>query len=160
MVSKDNADIVRDWLALDPRADWEADPDEFGDAVAALDALVAERDECCSRGGRMSDHADSGEYGLHTNWENCEGGPCCDEALAIMKALVAERDEWEVAAKKISGARNRWKKRAEAAEAENVLLREALTKILYASENNQEMSIIARFDAIHAAARAALGEDA
>jgi len=41
----------------------------------------------------MSDHADSGEYGLHTNWENCEGGPCCDEALAIMEALVAERDE-------------------------------------------------------------------
>jgi len=78
----------------------------------------------------------------------------------LLDALVAERDEWEVAAKKISGARNRWKKRAEAAEAENVLLREALTKILYASENNQEMSIIARFDAIHAAARAALGEDA
>ena len=50
--------------------------------------------------------------------------------------------------------------RYQAAEAENVLLREALTKILYASENNQEMSIIARFDAIHAAARAALGEDA
>ena len=41
----------------------------------------------------MSDHADSGEYGLHTNWENCEGGLCCDEALAIMEALVAERDE-------------------------------------------------------------------
>jgi len=41
----------------------------------------------------MTDHADSGEYGLHTNWENCEGGPCCDEALAIMEALVAERDE-------------------------------------------------------------------
>ena len=37
----DHADIVRDWLALDPRADWEADPDEFGDAIAALDALVA-----------------------------------------------------------------------------------------------------------------------
>jgi hypothetical protein len=41
----------------------------------------------------VSDHADSGEYGLHTNWENCEGGLCCDEALAIMEALVAERDE-------------------------------------------------------------------
>jgi hypothetical protein len=37
--------------------------------------------------------------------------------LAYIDALVAERDEWEVAAKKISGARNRWKKRAEAAEA-------------------------------------------
>jgi len=45
MVSKDNADIVRDWLALDPRADWEATPDDFGEVVAALDALVAERDE-------------------------------------------------------------------------------------------------------------------
>ena len=41
----------------------------------------------------MTDQADIGEYGLHTNWENCEGGLCCDEALAIMKALVAERDE-------------------------------------------------------------------
>ena len=41
----------------------------------------------------MTDHADIGEYGLHTNWENCEGGLCCDEALAIMEALVAERDE-------------------------------------------------------------------
>jgi len=41
----------------------------------------------------------------------------CQAALAALDALVAERDEWEVAAKKISGARNRWKKRAEAAEA-------------------------------------------
>jgi hypothetical protein len=40
----DHADIVRDWLALDPRADWEATPDDFGEVVAALDALVAERD--------------------------------------------------------------------------------------------------------------------
>ena len=36
---------MRDWLALDPRADWEATPDDFGEVVAALDALVAERDE-------------------------------------------------------------------------------------------------------------------
>jgi hypothetical protein len=44
-------------------------------------------------------------------------------ALAALDALVAERDEWEVAAKKISGARNRWKKRAEAAGAERDELR-------------------------------------
>ena len=46
----------------------------------------------------MTDQADIGEYGLHTNWENCEGGLCCDEALAIIKALVAERDAWKVEA--------------------------------------------------------------
>ena len=51
----------------------------------------------------MSDHADSGEYGLHTNWENCEGGLCCDEALAIMKALVAERDRLRDALVEIQG---------------------------------------------------------
>jgi len=63
----------------------------------------------------MSDHADSGEYGLHTNWENCEGGLCCDEALAIMKALVAERDAWKVEALHHN--------------AEEIRLREALVEI-------------------------------
>jgi len=41
----DHADVIRDWLALDPRADWEATPDDFAETIAALDALVAERDE-------------------------------------------------------------------------------------------------------------------
>ena len=40
----DHADVIRDWLALDPRADWEATPDDFAETIAALDALVAERD--------------------------------------------------------------------------------------------------------------------
>ena len=47
----------------------------------------------------------------------------------LLDALVAERDEWEVAAKKISGARNRWKKRAEAAEAQVQQLKAALLTI-------------------------------
>ena len=65
-----------------------------------------------------------------------------------------------------------WVKRAETAEhlaqtrhgdviragARVAELETALREILYASENNQGMSIIARFDAIHAAARAALGK--
>ena len=72
-----DADIVREWLALDPRADWEATPDDFAEAVAALDRLV-------------NDH-----------------------------------DDWEKAAKSISGARHRWQKRAEAAEA---ALRDAQTE--------------------------------
>ena len=63
----------------------------------------------------MTDHADIGEYGLHTNWENCEGGLCCDEALAIMKALVAERDAWKVEALHHN--------------AEEIRLREALVEI-------------------------------
>ena len=63
----------------------------------------------------MTDQADIGEYGLHTNWENCEGGLCCDEALAIMKALVAERDAWKVEALHHN--------------AEEIRLREALVEI-------------------------------
>jgi len=59
----DYADIVRDWLALDPRADWEAYPDEFGDAVAALDALVAERDAARSLGTHLSEMGAKAEQG-------------------------------------------------------------------------------------------------
>jgi hypothetical protein len=44
----------------------------------------------------VSDQTDGGEFGLHTNWENCEGGLCCNEALVIMHALVVERDEANV----------------------------------------------------------------
>ena len=98
----DHADIVREAL------DYVAMPEVHRDAVAALDALVAEREEA----RRLY-----------------------DAALRDHVTLIHQ---------------------CEAAEAENVLLREALTKILYASENNQEMSIIARFDAIHAIARAVL----
>jgi len=129
----------------------------------------------------MSDHADSGEYGLHTNWENCEGGLCCDEALAIMEALVAERDEAREKNAKLSALiveqesdyRNRkkaaerdlvvqhqrlldldetltaelqawkvrateWEKRARPAEAEVARLREALHPDVLAERRHQD----------------------
>ena len=78
-----------------------------------------------SRGGIMSYNADivravlTGRLGLD--------GRGCMQAMDALDALVAERDAWEVAAKKISGARNRWKKRADAAEAERDEARRLLT---------------------------------
>ena len=71
----DHADIVRDWLALDPRADWEADPDEFGDAVAALDALVAERDNAMK---------------LALKHQTCEGRMFAAEAEAEVQKRLYE----------------------------------------------------------------------
>jgi len=73
----------------------------------------------------MTDHANIvREYLIH-NPPYAESDD--HSALAALDALVAERDEWEVAAKKISGARNRWKKRAEAAEADRDEARRLLT---------------------------------
>ena len=106
----DHANIVRE--IVDARGNEDHTPEDYDAALAALDALVAEREEA----RRLY-----------------------DAALRDHVTLIHQ---------------------CEAAEAENVLLREALTKILYVSENNQEMSIIARFDVIHAVARAALREDA
>ena len=82
---------------------------------------------------------------------------------AALDALVAERDDARRDYESQREYADEQYRKALAAEAEVARLREAreaLTKILYVSENNQEMSIIARFDAIHAAARAALGEKA
>ncbi len=41
MTADPHTETLRQWMCLDPRADWEADPDGFVDAVEALDALAA-----------------------------------------------------------------------------------------------------------------------
>jgi len=75
----------------------------------------------------MSGHADTIRKALECYYRvtGGDGDPSTMASLAALDALVAERDEWEVAAKKISGARNRWKKRAEAAEAEVKRIKDA-----------------------------------
>ena len=69
--------------------------------------------------------SDTGEFGLHTNWENCEGGLCCDEALAIMETLVAERDEAVEMSRQMVAAYELAGEETEAAEVEVKRLREA-----------------------------------
>jgi hypothetical protein len=128
----DYADIVRDWLALDPRADWEAYPDEFGDAVAALDALVAERD-------RLRDERDMAVQ----SWD------------AQAKKLEAERDEAVEMSRQMVAAYELAGEETDAAEAEVARLQEELEQHAGCS-----VTVEARWNAKVAVARAALGEDA
>lgn len=41
MTADPHIETLRQWMCLDPRADWEAEPEEFAKAVEALDALAA-----------------------------------------------------------------------------------------------------------------------